>query len=250
MSDTIKLYLDHRQTPVDHTAEDFSWMEGADALVIDPCRCSPGQFDGMPVERAVILGGDPLLDAPWRERAGLWVCDQGLEATAKLRDLHPTLQWIPKLKVSRAEVSYRFSGPAIGEGFSFYMPDTSAIQGWRVSGSDLSFAETLERATALGFEALWLHSPDAASRNKGLDLDLLDKTSTGPWEIWLSGGIAGTGHMRNLARVGGAAAVVVESALAARCSLASLREALLLAAATPQAVPVAFAPRNPELGPH
>lgn len=250
MSDAIKLYLDHRQTPADHITEDFTWMEGADALVIDPCRYSPGQFDSMPVERAVIVGGDPLLDAPWQECPGHWVCEQGLDATANLRDLHPALQWIPRLKVSRAEVSYRFSGPAIGEGFSFYMPDTSAIQGWRVSGSDLSLGETLARATELGFEELWFHSPDAASRNKGLDLDLLDKTRNGPWDVWLSGGIAGTGHMRNLMRAGGAAAVVVDGALALRCPLASLREALRPETPVPKEVPVTFAPQKPELRRH
>jgi hypothetical protein len=248
MSETIKLYLEHRQRPADPRPEDLAWMEGADALVIDPCRCSHSQFASLPVDTAVLLNGDPARDAPWQESASHWVCDQGLETVARLRDLHPALGWTPRLSVSRAHVSYRFSGPAIGEGFSFYMPDTSSIKGWRVGGSDLTLAETLIRATELGFAELWLHSPDAASRNRGLELDLLDKTSDCACAIWLSGGVAGTGHLQNLARVGGATAVVVDETLAQECSLTALQEALLPETPVPEAIPVTFTSRESEMG--
>jgi len=247
MNETIKLYIDLQRLPDETSADAFAWMAGADALVIEPCRCTVEQFESMPVETAVLLNGDPVLDAPWQETAGQWICDRGLEATARLQDLHPALQWIPRLSVSRAQVSYRFSGPAFGEGFSFYMPDTAAIQGWREEGSDRSLGELLSRATELGFADLWLHSPEAASSKSGLALELLDKTQGGPWAIWLSGGVADARHLRNLARLDGATTVVVDEAVAQQCSLAALREALIPETPRPEAVPVTFAPRGTAL---
>ena len=152
------------------------------------------------------------------------------------------------LRVFRAQVSYRFSGPAVGEGFSFYMPDTAAIKGWRADG--LSLDSTLDRVMALGFDDLWLHSPDAASRCMGLDLDLLEKTGRGDWDVWLSGGVGGTGHLRNLTRVGGATAVIVDAEVAQACSITSLTEALVVGPPRPEAVPMTFTPRKPDQGAH
>lgn len=247
MNKVIKLYLDLRQSMKDFDSQDMAWTEGADALVIDPCECAPEQFEAVPV---AICNGEPERDAPWRERAGHWVCEGDLEAAARLQDNYPALHWVPRLSVFRSQVSYRFSGPAIGEGFSFYMPDTSAIKEWRVSGSERSLRQNLARAIALGFDQLWLHSPDAASRGKGLDLDLLDITQEGPWAIWLSGGVSGSGHLRSLQRVGGASTVVVETALARQYSMATLREALSAKTPSSQAVPAPNLPREAELGPH
>jgi len=242
----IQLYVDLRRMPADEEEACFDWLRESDALVLDPARCTPDRFASLPVERAILLNGDPARDEPWRELSGEWVCAQGIEAAARMRDRHPQLHWIPLLSVSRAQVSYRFSGPAVGEGFSFYMPDTAAIKGWRVGESSLEAA--LDRATALGFQSLWLHSPEAASRGRGLELDLLDKTRRGDWAVWLSGGIAGTGHLRNLTRVGGASAVVVEAAAARACTLASMTEALVAQPPRPEAVPITFAPRKPDQG--
>ncbi|MEJ2393201.1 MAG: HisA/HisF-related TIM barrel protein [Candidatus Thiodiazotropha sp.] len=238
----IQLYVEQRQTPADDTPASFAWLQGADALVLDPDRCTPRQFESMPVERAILLNGDPERDHPWGEIPGQWVCDRGIETTARLRDLHPQLHWIPRLSVSRAQVSYRFSGPAVGEGFSFYMPDTTAIKGWQVAG--ISLEAVLDRVTALGFDDLWLHSPKAASRGKGLDLDLLEKTERGDLAVWLSGGVGDAGHLRNLARVGGASAVIVDAAVAQACSLATLSEALVAEPPRPEAVPMTFTPRK------
>lgn len=248
MSENIRLYLDCRGELTTDSPEAVAWMEGADALVVDPRQCSPRQFESVPVEIPVLFDGDPERDAPWRETASHWVCAQGLETAAGLRDLHPALHWIPRLSVSRDRVSYRFSGPAIGEGFSFYMPDTSAIKGWRVNGTDLSLGEALGRATELGFDDLWLHSPDAASRGRGLELDLLDRTRGGRWKIWLSGGAVEARHLSNLAGVGGAATVVVDKILAQQCSLAELRDALLPETARPQAVTLHIPPRESGAG--
>ena len=246
MNENIKLFIDFRQEEtVGISPETFAWLEGADALVIDPRRCTFHEFEHMPVEDAAIINGDPERDASWREVAGHWVDDQGLESAARLRDLYPSLSWIPKLNLFRAQVSYRFSGPAIGEGFSFYIPDTAAIHGWRVDGADLTFREILTRATELGFSALWLHSPEAASRGVGLDLDLLEKARGGPLEIWLSGGVTEARHLQNLSRAGGAAAVSVDAALARRLSMQALRMALAPEPSVrPEAVPVHFDTRQ------
>jgi hypothetical protein len=242
----IRLYVELRQTPADEEESCFDWLQGADALVLDPACCGPDRFGAMPVERAILLNGDPERDEPWREQCGAWVCDSGIESTARLRDLHPQLHWIPRLSVSRAQISYRFSGPAAGEGFSFYMPDTAAIKGWRVE--DTSLEAALDRVTALGFNDLWLHSPEAATRARGLDLDLLDKTRRGDWNVWLSGGVGDVGHLHNLARVGGASAVVVDAALARICPLSTLAGALVAEPPRPEAVPMTFTPRKPEQG--
>jgi hypothetical protein len=249
MNQSIALYVALEQAPSEPTAEACAWMEGADGLLIDPGRCTPEAFACMPVASALLTGGDPQRDAPWRAIAGHWIGERGLEETARLRDLYPELCWIPRLNVTRAPVGYRFSGPAIGEGFSFYMPDTSAIKTWRVTDSDLSLHENLARAAALGFEALWLHSPDAADRGRGLDLELLDTPGAGALSIWLSGGVCGSGHLRNLARVGGACAVVVDEAVARQASLAELRESLAPQTPMPEAVPVTFSSREAESGP-
>ncbi len=242
----IQLYVDLRRMPPAEEEACYDWLRESDALVLDPARCTPDRFRAMPVERAILLDGDPERDEPWRELSGEWVCEQGIEATARLRDQHPHLHWIPRLSVSRAPVSYRFSGPAVGEGFSFYMPDTAAIKGWRVGESPLQ--TLLDRATALGFRELWLHAPEAASRGRGLELDLLEKTRRGDWTVWLSGGVTDPDHLRNLTRVGGASAVVVEAAVARTCTLASMTGALLAEPPRPEAVPVTFAPRKPDQG--
>ncbi|WP_275096871.1 hypothetical protein [Sedimenticola hydrogenitrophicus] len=99
------------------------------------------------------------------------------------------LHWEPQLTVFKAAASYRFAGPAIGEGFSSYMPDTVAIQGWRVTDADCSLAEAITRASELGFASLWFHSKQAESRGKGLDLEMLDKARGGPLDIWISGSV-------------------------------------------------------------
>ncbi len=245
MNENIKLIIDYRQEePAGISPESLAWLEGADALVIDPCRCALQQFESLPVGEAVIVNGDPQRDTPWHDAAGHWVGDRGLESTARLRDRYPTLSWIPKLNLARAQVSYRFSGPAVGEGFSFYIPDTAAIHGWRVDGGDLTFREALTRATELGFSTLWLHSPEAAARGVGLELDLLEQARGGPVEIWLSGGVTEVRHLQNLSRAGGAAAVTVDAEAGRRLTLQALRAALSPEPVRPEAVPVHFTPRQ------
>ncbi len=235
MSDKIQLFL---QWP--EQVEDASWMQGIDALVIDPSRCDPTRFERTGVERAVIRNGDPKRDACWMERSAWWVVDDGLEQIARLRDDHPELNLIPRLSVSRAQMSYRFSGRAVGEGFSFYIPDTAAINGWQVNGTEYSLHEAVTRATELGLSSLWLDSPEAELRGDGLELDLLDKVRAGPLDIWLSGGASEPRHLHNLAKIGVATAVVVDEGLVRASSVQTLQEAMTLQAPVPEAVPMHF----------
>ncbi|MCW8907876.1 MAG: hypothetical protein OQL28_11555 [Sedimenticola sp.] len=228
MSEETKLFVQYRREGTDSEPETHAWMAGADALVMNPCACTPEQFADLPVEMALLLGGDPERDAGWLKNGHCyWVCTEGLEATARLRERWPDLHWVPQLAVFKPETSYRFSGPAVGEGFSFYMPDTAAIQGWRVSDGDVLLSEAVTRTAELGFDTLWLHSEAAESRGKGLDLEVLDKVRGGPLSIWLSGGVSELKYLQNLARTGGASAVVVGEDLARESGMERLRQALI-----------------------
>lgn len=228
MSEETKLFVQYQAQGADAQPEQCDWLTGADALVMSPCGCTPEQFAELPVETALLLDGDPERDAGWLECGhDDWICAAGLEETARRRARWPELNWVPRLTVYKAATSYRFSGPAIGEGFSFYMPDTAAIQGWRVTDADRSLTEAITRATELGFASLWLHSEEAEIRGKGLDLEMLEKTRGGPLAIWISGGVSELKYLQNLARSGGAAAVVVTDALARESGMESLRQVLI-----------------------
>lgn len=249
MSKRIKLFVQHQQSFTETITEEFEWMAGADALVIDPCHCGVKQFQQMPVKSAVILAGDPERDLNWYEdKSCEWVRDDGLEQVARLRDRWPELNWVPHLTVYRPQISYRFSGQAIGEGFSFYIPDTAAIKGWRVTDGDVLLTEAITMATSLGFSSLWLHSEEAESRAKGLDLEMLHKAHGSALDIWISGGVSDQNHLRNLTKAGGASAVVVSEKLAQETGIDSLLQNLVAEIPVPEAVPVHFEPRPSSAG--
>ncbi len=158
-----------------------------------------------------------------------WVGEGTLEAIARRRDAWPRLQWIPRVEVESAEVRFAFRKTSPGEGFSFYVPDTAAIQGYRVTESQGGSAiETwLVQVADFGFDTVWLHTPDAAAAGRGLDLDLLHRARRcSPAELWLSGGATGTRHLANLAGEGGAAAVVLPLAVVDACGCAAALAAL------------------------
>lgn len=229
MSEEIKLFVQYQPEDEDTQGEVPTWLAGADGLVINPCGCTPERLGNLVFETALLLGGDPGRDVEWREdgERSCWICDQGLETTARLQERWPDLHWVPQLTVFKPETSYRFSGPAVGEGFSFYMPDTASIQGWRVSEGEVLLSEAVTRAAELGFDALWLHSEAAESRGRGLDLEVLDKVRGGPLAIWLSGGASELKYLQNLARAGGASAVVVGEVLARASGMERLKQALV-----------------------
>ncbi len=247
MSDKIQLFLEWPGQGGDGLDE-TAWMEGVDGLVVDPRQCDPMLLERTGIESAILRNGDPKRDASWLERPTWWAQDGELEQIARRRDDFPELSWIPHMMFSRAQVSYRFSGQAIGEGFSFYTPDTSAVKGWRIHGTEFYLHEVVTRAKELGFTALWLHSPDAEVRGDGLELDLLDKVRAGPLDIWLSGGAAEERHLSNLAKAGGAAAVVVNEGLARGSSAKSLCDAMALDETVPEAVPIHFERQSTQAG--
>lgn len=224
MGEEIRLFVQYGPGQVE---EMETCLADADAQVFDPCGCTPEQDAQLLEEEILLLNGDPQRDSRWlgNDRCS-WVCTGGLDETLRLQVQWPELNWVPQLTVYRPAVSYRFSGPAIGEGFSFYIPDTSAIKGWRVTDGDVSLTEAITLATKLGFDTLWLHSQEAESRGNGLELEMLEKASGGPLAIWLSGGVTESQHLRNLVRVGGAAAVVVPAEFAQEIGMQALRQAL------------------------
>lgn len=239
MSEKINLFVKYQHAAVNALAEETEWMSGADALVIDPCHCDFDEFHHLPVDNAVIYSAVPERDLSWHENnLNQWVCDDGLEQTARLRDRWPELKWVPQLTVYRPQTRYGFSGPALGEGFSFYMPDTSTIKGWRVSDEDMLLVEAVSRATALGFSSLWLHSAEAESKARGLELEMLDKTRGESLDIWISGGVSEQNHLHNLSKVGGASAVVVSEKLARENSVENLSHALEPVVPVAEVVPV------------
>lgn len=96
-----------------------------------------------------------------------------------------------------------------------------------MSDGDVLLSEAVTRAAELGFDSLWLHSEAAEARAKGLDLEVLDKVRGGPLSIWLSGGASKLKYLQNLARAGGASAVVVGEALARESGMERLKQALI-----------------------
>lgn len=227
MSEKINLFVKYQHASERVVAEESEWMTGADALVIDPCRCDVDKFHQLPVDNAVIYSVDPERDSRWHENdLNQWVCDDGLEQAAGLRDRWQELNWVPQLTVYRPQTRYGFSGRTPGEGFSFYMPDTSTIKGWRVTDGDMLLAEAITRAAALGFSTLWLHSDEAETRARGLELEILDKTRGRSLDVWISGGVSEHNHLHNLTKVGGASAVVVSEKLAREISVENLSHAL------------------------
>ncbi|MFQ5938296.1 MAG: HisA/HisF-related TIM barrel protein, partial [Acidiferrobacterales bacterium] len=153
-----------------------------------------------------------------------------LEDTLHLRDTWPELAWVPRLAVFKPQVRYRLLDSFPGEGFKMYMPDTAALRGYQVMGSDATLSESSARAATLGFNTLWVHALDADERGKGLDLDLLEHARAQfDGELWLSGGATRERHLANLAIHKGAAAVVIPTALAKQYGC----ERLLSVLATP-----------------
>ena len=239
MNGKINLFVEYQQAAVNALPEETQWMTGADALVIDTCHCDVDTFHQLPVDNAVICSVDPERDLKWQQdKLSHWVCDDGLEQAARLRDRWQELSWVPRLTVYRPQTSYGFSGPAPGEGFSFYMPDTSTIKGWRVTDGDVLLADAIARATDLGFSTLWLHSAEAETRARGLELEVLDKTRSGPLDIWISGGVSEQDHLQNLTKVGGASAVVVSEKLAREVTVDTLLDALEPVVPVSEEVPV------------
>ena len=216
-------------------------------LVVNGSCLTPGQCSPLSVPVGALTGGPTELPE-WRgEAAPLRVVEFGLEECARRRDDRPELKWLPRLVAYRAQVVYRMADYP-GEGFKFYSPDTATLRGYCVTDAGRALERSLERARELGFDRLWLHARHAAEAGNGLDLDLLERARRHfKGGLWMSGGVSDTGHLANLAREGGAAAVVIEQALLARVSAEALVAAL--APPGPPEAPIHFAPpRQPDSG--
>lgn len=220
--------------PDDLADRQEGWLDGADGLVLD------GGIAGAVADEPTTSCGERILRdvdpeslAGWRDRPGtLWVASGGLDAVMRFRDTWPELDWVPRVEVYRPGTRFDFHRAAPGEGFSMYMPDTSAIQGFRIADAEPeSLEEWLARATSAGFRCIWLYGRNADMMGKGADIEMLARARRhfAGGRIWLSGGIADACHLKTLAREGGAKAVVVPASLARRCSCPTLAAALELA---------------------
>jgi hypothetical protein len=222
----IRLYVEFQ--PGEEEEQQVEALVGADGLVVDPMVVDPQMAADLPAPVRALRTADAEAFPAWREQEGLtWATDGGLECAARLLDAWPELNWVPHLMVFKPQVRYRMSESSPGEGFKVYMPDTAAIRGYQVMGSEATLSESLARAAALGFQTLWLHALNAEEKGSGLDLELLERAARQfRSQVWLSGGAASERHLANLAAQEGAAAVVVPTALAKRCTCERLRSAL------------------------
>ena len=220
-------------------------LAGLAGLVVEGTCIHPDQCAPLPAPVVALTGGGPEELIGWCDDPGpRRVVDGGLDECARLRDAWPALSLLPRLVVYKPEVVYRLSDYP-GDGFKFYAPDTAAIRGYCVTDGDQPLGCALERAKALGFDTLWLHERDAAEARRGLDLDLLERARRDFGDgLWLSGGASEVRHLRNLAREGGAAAVVIGPAFLEGASVADLTAAL--APPPPLEVSIRFAPRKRE----
>lgn len=219
---TARLYLDLGSDP----SEGISALAEADGFVVGAGMAEPPGDD--PKHAWILQGATPLDSPAWAERDATWVCAEGLERTARLRDGWPGMRWIARAEIYRPSVRFHFVAASPGEGFSTYRPDTSTIQRHKVADDEEDLHAWFARAKSLGFRTVWLHGRDAAERGRGLDLDLLDRARRpfGGGRIWLSGGATEPRHLANLAAEGGAAGVILPRALAERCGCGNLLAAL------------------------
>lgn len=209
------------------------WIDGADGLVLDVGAAGTITDERIASTNEHILRDiDPECTAGWRDRPGTqWVAGGGLDAVMRLRDAWPGLDWVPRIEGYRPETRFDFHRAAPGEGFSMYMPDTSAIQGFRVEDTErLPLEAWLSRAVSEGFRCVWLHGRDAETACKGADIEMLTRARRhfAGGRIWLSGGIGEPQHLKTLAREGGAKAVVIPASLARQHGCMTLASALEL----------------------
>ncbi len=204
------------------TGQSLPPLNGIDGLVFDPVSyplaaglangdCDPATW--------VLRGCSPLGIEGWSECSdATWICDDGLQQTAAMRDGWPSLSWVPRIEVSKAEVIYQFSDEAHGDGFKTYRPNTAAIQGYLTGDGGRSLFDWIEDASSRGFETVWLHAAHAAANGTGLDLDMLEKIhGRFSGKIWLSGGATSLRHIETLAREGGVEAVILPKKFVDEC---------------------------------
>ena len=199
------------------SANSLEVVDGADGLIFDPAVAYDDPAIAIASPVTVLRTSHPELYEVWHEREGVsWVCDHGLEATARLQETFPDLSFVPRLDVYKPDVRYQFSPTFHGEGFKVYVPDTGAIKGYRVTEGNitLELEDAIARADHFGFQQLWLNSSNAQDENKGFDLDMLERARYQfKGGLWISGGAAKLQYLENLARCGGAQVAIVTELL-------------------------------------
>jgi hypothetical protein len=164
------------------------------------------------------------------EPATIWVGDGGLDRAVALCDRQAGIQVVPRAEVRRGSSRYSFNRARPGEGFSTYSLDPGSVAEFLVLEGDheIGFANWLARATALGFDTVWLHGIEAAGARRGFPIEMLRKAHglAPEMAIWLSGGGCEVRHFERLASEAGLAAVVVPETDLARLEVETVRAAL------------------------
>ncbi|MFQ5565399.1 MAG: hypothetical protein ACE5EU_03455 [Paracoccaceae bacterium] len=199
-----------------------------------------GAADGMVVPAGARIAEDAVRNGEVIRRcqgpdrppgpATIWVADGGLDRAVALRDCGEGIGVVPRVAVRRGLSRYSFRPANPGEGFSTYCLDPGSVAVFLVcdGGQAIALADWLDRASALGFDTVWLHGIEAAEARRGFPIEMLRKAHGLAPElaIWLSGGGCELRHFERLAPETGLAAVVVPETDLARLEAEAVRAAL------------------------
>lgn len=165
------------------------------------------------------LAGNGAADI-WRIAPGTTLPDgagicvtEGLAAAVSLSAEAPDLTVIPRAEVARTAHRYGFSAGNGGSGFSTYQLDPATVAAFSVAeaGRNLPLDDWLTKASALGFDAVWLHGVTAEAAGLGFPCDMLAKAHriAPDMAFWISGGGWQQRHFDTIAPMPGLAALVV-----------------------------------------
>jgi len=220
-----KLYIELNEK--DEITADDQEAAYADGVVLDQACAQKWNRDTCAVA-ALRVGVDSKPDSVATAGCQVWVCDGGIEETARLRDEQPEATWIPRIEIIRPDVRYSFQNTAAGEGFKYYVPDTAALQRYSVANSSADLEKSLARAAELAFLAVWLHSIDAERSAKGFELDMVERARLFYNGIlWVSGGATTLNHVRCLGRADPRACAVVPLQFARIYGMQQVKAALV-----------------------
>lgn len=234
-----KIYIEINDKD-DISANDLA-IDSADGVVLDQACAREWNRDTCAVA-ALRVGVDSMPDSVATAGCQVWVCDGGIEETARLRDEQPEVIWIPRIEIIRPDVRYSFQNTAAGEGFKYYVPDTAALQRYSVANGSADLEKSLARAAELAFLAVWLHSIDAERNGKGFELNMVERARLFYNGIlWVSGGATTLNHVRCLGREDPRACAVVPLQFARMYGTQQVKAALVGSESNPAGSTVAEA---------
>ncbi len=170
-----------------------------------------------------------LAPSPVHERVTARICRSGLVKAARLRDQFPDFSWIPWVDTTRLDTAYHFPTTHYSESFRTFQPVFSSQGQYLVDDGAAPLNSWLKKAAELGFDTVWLNASQAATAQKGLDLELRELAlKNWPKNLWLSGGAQTIMHMKYLVNEGGVDALVIPAGLACALGCDKIQAALQL----------------------